>query len=177
MLNFRSGHLVPGGDFECEECQGVGQEGGVVQIPEHWLGECEVLDRFWGAVGSRLGGCYRSRGNGRWEVLKKRMMGGIGDEWLTLGWALAIWVGLAGHWQAVFEEGRQMSKEEKMARWEGLLVDLMSGWQKEWGSQGGHHWKLVEMICERSEGRIQVEGGEVVFGRVGVGGREWVGVG
>ena len=82
------------------------------------------------------------------------MMGGIGDEWLTLGWALAIWVGLVGHWQAVFEEGRQMSMEEKMARWEGLLVDLMSGWQKGWGSQGGHHWKLVETICDRSEGRI-----------------------
>ena len=169
MLNFRSGHLVPGEDFECEECQGVGQEGGVVQTPEYWLGECEVLARFWEVVESGLGGYYRSYGISHWEVLKKRMLGGIGDEWLTLGWALVIWVGLADHWQVVFEESRLMSKEEKVARWEGLLVDLLSGWQKGWGPQGGHHQKLVEAIYDRSEGRVQVEGGEVVFTRVEVG--------
>ena len=51
MLNFRAGHLVAGGDFECEECVGVGQASGVVQTPEHWLGECEVLEDYWREVG------------------------------------------------------------------------------------------------------------------------------
>ena len=46
MLNYRTGYLVVGGDFECEECIGVGQAGGVVQTPEHWLGECKVLEDF-----------------------------------------------------------------------------------------------------------------------------------
>ena len=46
MLNFRSGHLVLGGAFECEEYHRVGQEKGVVQTPEHWLGECKVLAGF-----------------------------------------------------------------------------------------------------------------------------------
>ena len=148
-----------------------------MQTPEHWLGECEILDEFWRGVGERLGGCYIGHGGGRWEILKKRLLGGVGNEWLTLGWALAVWVGLAGHWWAVFEEDARMSKEEKLARWEGLLVDILSGWQKGWGPQRGCRWKLVEVICERSEERVQVGSGEVGFVRVGVGGRVAVGVG
>ena len=46
MLNFWLGHLVDGGQFECEEYYGVGQAGGYVQMPEHWLGECESLEKF-----------------------------------------------------------------------------------------------------------------------------------
>ena len=55
MPNFRAGHLVAGGDFECKECVGVGQAGEVVQTPEHWLGECEVLEDYWREVGWQLG--------------------------------------------------------------------------------------------------------------------------
>ena len=107
MLNFRSGHLIIGGCFDCEECHNVGQEGGCVQMPEHWIGECEVLGEFWCTIGECLG--VQRRGDevrGRWEDLRDRLVGGIGKEWITLGWALAIWVGLASHWLFVFEDGR-----------------------------------------------------------------------
>ena len=53
----------------------------------------------------------------RWDVLRARMLGGVGNEWLTLGWIVAVWVGMAGHWLAVFEEGRKLTQEEKIARW------------------------------------------------------------
>ena len=64
MLNFCSGHLVDGGIFECKECARVEQEGGVVQTPEHWVGECEILGDFWGEIGRWLGEGDGGRGGG-----------------------------------------------------------------------------------------------------------------
>ena len=177
MLNFRAGHLVAGGDFECEECMGVGQAGGVVQTPEHWLGECEVLEDYWREVGQQLGSVNEGRVRGRWDVLRARMLGGVGNEWLTLGWIVAVWVGMAGHWLAVFEEGRKSTQEEKMARWWWLMKDILTGWQRGWGPGEGGHRKLVEVIYSKSEGQVQVIGNEVVFERVEVGEMPSEGVG
>ena len=88
----------------------------------------------------------------RWDVLRARVLGGVGNEWLTLGWVVAVWVGMAGHWLAVFEEGRKMSQGDKMARWLWLMSDMLSGWQKGWEVGEGCRRKLVEVICSKSEG-------------------------
>ena len=178
MLNFRSGHLVEGGEFECEECLNVGREGGLVQTPEHWLGECEVLGDFWSVIGDRLGVVRRNeRVRGRWEDLKERLVGGVGNEWLTVGWVLAVWVGLAGHWLFVFEEGSRLTLVERLGRWEGLMEDVMTGWWLGWGPTGGRRRQLVEGICQQSGGRILVAEGRVVFAREGIGGGPTMGIG
>ena len=54
MLNFCSGHLVVGGERLCEACENVDRAGGEVQMPEHWLRECEVLGDFWMVVAEKL---------------------------------------------------------------------------------------------------------------------------
>src|SRR3978361_875039 len=88
MLNFHSGYLVAGGERLCEACENVDRVGGEVQTPENWLGECEVLEDFWKVVAEKLDIWHSHREDmGRWGYLKERLVGGVGDEWLTLGWA------------------------------------------------------------------------------------------
>ena len=49
-----------------------------------------------------------------------------------------------------------------------MMKDILTGWQKGWDSGEGCCKKLVEVICSKSEGQVQVIGNEIVFEQVGV---------
>ena len=57
------------------------------------------------------------------------------------------------------------------------MKDILTGWQRGWGSGEECCRRLVEVICSKSEGQVQVISKVVVFERVGIGGRLSVGVG
>ena len=177
MLNFWSGHLIEGGNFECEECFNVGQEGGVVQTPEHWLGEWEILEDYWGAIGLRLGVGHRVPGvGGQWGALQDRLVGVVGNEWLTFGWIIAMWISLSGHWLYTFE-GQRMGLEERVGRWEWLVLDMLHSWWLGSGPQNKGRWKLVEAICVKSKGIVYVEGDTVCLMRHVEGATPPIGIG
>ena len=90
---------------------------------------------------------------------------------------MVVWVGMVDHWLAVFKKGRKLTQGDKIARWWWLMKDILTGWQRGWGTGEGSRRKLVETICSKSEGRVRVVGNEIVFERVGVGGRPSEGVG
>ena len=75
------------------------------------------MEKFWREVGQQLVSVNRGWEWGRWDVLRARMLEGVGNEWLMLGWIVVVWVRMAGHWLIVFEEERKLTQRDKMARW------------------------------------------------------------